>query len=1561
MLEGEEVYVLKECPPAQSIGKTVMDKGYMFIWDPREQVPYMIPPTLIDRCKINVPRKHRICATRVVEYVPQYDEEVNPVHFVPPERVQPLEAIRAAPAGTTSVETADDDAVSIEDVLREFEPAHAGEASPSARPSGSAAPGAEEAIVPTAPPHPDDDKTLLELVASDIEGSDFEMKRAAFEEPHILTHFPKNPFCPVCRIAKDTAMRVSHKPDAKSDDLIDPPQGPFEQLATDDVIMAKGWDSVGIGLGGVKSFHVIRDTYSGTRIAYPMTKRDASSHARNFRHFLGLKANEVATQVLVKMDEAGELEQAAHEAGIIPETSLPNRWPHNAILERDVREEKECCRSIQLQSGLPYQYHVHSYPFACLSMSFDRPAICDSSKTQWEVITRKPFEGIRKCFGQLVYYRDKRINKRTLEPNLSPGLFLGWRIDSGLRYKHVVRILDYMEYRVANKVSVVDCPEMEIYVEEGPPIFPLAAARKSHLEGGSLGVTDDLMRLSLPEYSTRELPFPPEGIEAVPPTPLEPKDRSVYITLDRLVKFGDTPGCKACEHRTRYHTKACRERFAQLVQKEKDEIAKTKPKSVLVEPPVLALGDAAEATPHAPAIEDVTDEVEGSSIVEAPADPIIAGLAITPHTAYRTALVDAYPSDGIPVFGMPSSTTPNKLSKRQKRRAKAAALARGRCMFEFACSVDSQMKQTNDKFGIPHVCLARERFDLLDSNTQAQLSSMLKNSAPRPDIWASIPCTSGSPWQRINRHKGDSSFAKRLARKVQESKHLFASFVLMANIIMGLGGDVSFEWPQGCDSWERDDVKRFFDQHQEKFYTVNFDGCSLGVKSLNGNPIKKPWRVKTTNKALAHELLKCKCTHSPDEHVPAAGNETARTAFYPEPMTEVISRCLYPEYVQAGPVPCMPVEASASLGRGEHRQKEQELRHVSALAGLDTFAMAVEADTEAHNMVESLLDLDSLIRQAFDIPQPSSTNINALVTKLLSRSEMLSNPEALKAVKAEAEGLVKAGAWDLNSVREFEDVKSEARASRVSVHFGKLMTIASIKFYELAQHLQKMKGRIVYRGDCAKDEHGAAAVYQELGANPTSVQGLNACLAYGSLQGNLCTAADAVKAYIQALLKSKYRTWIELPPELRPDWWRNKFVRPVVLLVKALYGHPDAGGLWEQHLKSILKTIKGTEVPEYPGNYYFPDSKLLLSTYVDDLTLAGPADQHAAFWERLTAAVDVEPPEPIYRILGRNHIYASLEVEPNATTTVNAAMRACPNALVFDMVDYAQQTIELYLSVAKVDSVKPAQTPFVPEGSLSDDCDEPGELAPKACSILMKALWLARLSRPDILKPINDLATRVQKWTKNEDKKLLRLIQYLQHSKNYRLVGSVDDPAEALYLELFCDADYGGDKEDVKSTSGGYLVLKGPNTTFPLAWLSKRQTSVSRSTTESEVVSLAHSVYTEGIPALQLWSLLFDRPVQLILREDNQATIIVVEKGYSPKLRHISRTHKVNLSGLSELLDDPDIKIEYVDTLEQLADIFTKALQPQKWYHALCLLGIRTDLGEQSLPPPKVPKEMSKK
>ena len=134
-----------------------------------------------------------------------------------------------------------------------------------------------------------------------------------------------------------------------------------------------------------------------------------------------------------------------------------------------------------------------------------------------------------------------------------------------------------------------------------------------------------------------------------------------------------------------------------------------------------------------------------------------------------------------------------------------------------------------------------------------------------------------------------------------------------------------------------------------------------------------------------------------------------------------------------------------------------------------------------------------------------------------------------------------------------------------------------------------------------------------------------------------------------------------------------------------------------------------------------------------------------------------------------------------------------------------------------------------------------------------------------------------------------------------------------------------------KSTSGGFLVLHGPSTFFPLAWVSKRQTSTSRSTTESEVVSLPHSLYQEGLPALQLWEMLLGRAVTLRVLEDNQATILVVRKGYSPKLRHITRTHKTNLSGLFEVFQDDSAELEYCKTDDQAADIFAKSLPPQKW------------------------------
>ena len=108
-----------------------------------------------------------------------------------------------------------------------------------------------------------------------------------------------------------------------------------------------------------------------------------------------------------------------------------------------------------------------------------------------------------------------------------------------------------------------------------------------------------------------------------------------------------------------------------------------------------------------------------------------------------------------------------------------------------------------------------------------------------------------------------------------------------------------------------------------------------------------------------------------------------------------------------------------------------------------------------------------------------------------------------------------------------------------------------------------------------------------------------------------------------------------------------------------------------------------------------------------------------------------------------------------------------------------------------------------------------------------------------------------------------------------------------LNLLLFVDADFARESDNAKSTSGGFLVLAGPNSWFPLTWLSKRQSCVSRSTTEAEVVSLAASLHTEAIPMLDLWDLILGRKVPLFILESNQATMKVLRKGFGQKLRSI--------------------------------------------------------------------------
>ena len=121
---------------------------------------------------------------------------------------------------------------------------------------------------------------------------------------------------------------------------------------------------------------------------------------------------------------------------------------------------------------------------------------------------------------------------------------------------------------------------------------------------------------------------------------------------------------------------------------------------------------------------------------------------------------------------------------------------------------------------------------------------------------------------------------------------------------------------------------------------------------------------------------------------------------------------------------------------------------------------------------------------------------------------------------------------------------------------------------------------------------------------------------------------------------------------------------------------------------------------------------------------------------------------------------------------------------------------------------------------------------------------------------MNKLPRSITKWTEARDKRSSRLISYLHHTCEYKQYCQLGNTAKQCRLGLVQDSDFAGDLEDSKSTSGGTLFIFGSHTFVPICWMCKRQTSVSHSSTESEIISLDAGLRLDGIPALDLWDLI---------------------------------------------------------------------------------------------------------
>ena len=75
-------------------------------------------------------------------------------------------------------------------------------------------------------------------------------------------------------------------------------------------------------------------------------------------------------------------------------------------------------------------------------------------------------------------------------------------------------------------------------------------------------------------------------------------------------------------------------------------------------------------------------------------------------------------------------------------------------------------------------------------------------------------------------------------------------------------------------------------------------------------------------------------------------------------------------------------------------------------------------------------------------------------------------------------------------------------------------------------------------------------------------------------------------------------------------------------------------------------------------------------------------------------------------------------------------------------------------------------------------------------------------------------------------------------------------------LGLVQDSDFAGDLEVSKSTSGGTLCIFGSHTFVPISLMCMIQTSVSHSSTRSEIISLDAGFRLDGFPAFDLCDLI---------------------------------------------------------------------------------------------------------
>ncbi|PKU81707.1 putative mitochondrial protein [Dendrobium catenatum] len=187
-------------------------------------------------------------------------------------------------------------------------------------------------------------------------------------------------------------------------------------------------------------------------------------------------------------------------------------------------------------------------------------------------------------------------------------------------------------------------------------------------------------------------------------------------------------------------------------------------------------------------------------------------------------------------------------------------------------------------------------------------------------------------------------------------------------------------------------------------------------------------------------------------------------------------------------------------------------------------------------------------------------------------------------------------------------------------------------------------------------------------------------------------------------------------------------------------------------------------------------------------------------------------------------------------------------------------------------------------------------------------------TRPDIAFAVNKVCQHMHNPLLLHFQLLKRVLRYLKGTLHHCLFL----PKTELKLSAYSDSDWAGDSLDRKSTTG-YCIFLGAAL---LSWSVKKQTTVARSSTESEYRSMAAAA------ADLIWTRRLCEEFQIPLSPtelycDNiSAMSIACNPIFHARTKHIEVDHHF----IRDCIQSKQITVHHISTFDQPADILTKSL-----------------------------------